>query len=366
MTKFNIHDHTHMSIEKMKSQEKVSKKGKVNLSSNELRHSKLEDFFKKFLTQDKAELFPRYPYFPDYNKSIAEMLKLNEDQLLLSAGSDDAIKIIIEAISYGTKRVVTHYPNYENYLYYAELRGIKCDIIPFNPEDFQTKLVNSFIEKTENMDPAAFILTNPNGFTGEAIDHNQIRLIAESCNKNNHLLIIDEAYSDFGHTSHRYLVDEYDNIIVIKTFSKSMGTAGMRVAITYASKPLIEYLGKWNFTNGVTGMSMESVIYSLNNKDTLKQILDDICAVRDSFILDLKHEKGIKIYESKSNFICFHVERPEELIGYLKDLNIAYKDLSKFSGFEGHLRVTIDESRIMEVIANTIKYYLDSEEYIDE
>jgi len=366
MKQFNIKDHIDPHIEELEGKDKISKKGKLNLSSNELKHSELGDFHHVFLSHINANTFSEYPYFPDYTDKIAEFLNLDREKIILTAGSDDAIKIIIEAFSKKTNTLYIQYPNYENYMYYASLRGMKCEKIGFHPGEKTINFTKKFIDILLTAKPSTVILTNPNGFTGEYLSNSELKIITETCQTHNHILIIDEAYTGFGYPSHSSFVEDYENVILVKTFSKSMGSAGLRIAKVYSSKTIIEYLKKWNGTNNVTSIALEYLLYSFNNKDIINKFIKEICDSRDNFLSIFKDKKGIKTYPSLSNFVCFKIEHAEVLAETFANNCIVFKNLSHIKGFEEHVRLTIGEKKIMNNVINLIKTHLNIEEELYE
>ncbi|MGE7307970.1 aminotransferase class I/II-fold pyridoxal phosphate-dependent enzyme, partial [Priestia megaterium] len=255
---FNIDTHIKKELITIENKKKVSKKGKLNLSSNELLHEDLLDFNNKVLGQINVDSIFNYRYFPDDIKSVANILSVPVENMILSAGSDDAIKILTESVIKTTNRLIIPYPNYENYFSYASLRGI--DIIPIEFNSMSRSKPNHTVEDIEKLlihsPPSSLVISNPNGFSGEAFTYEEMSYLCELCNKKNHLLIIDEAYSAFGDLNHIGLLEKFNNVIIIRSFSKSFGLAGIRIAAIFSTPNIIRYIAKWNSPNAISGITL--------------------------------------------------------------------------------------------------------------
>ncbi|MDZ4481527.1 aminotransferase class I/II-fold pyridoxal phosphate-dependent enzyme [Bacillus cereus] len=360
---FDINTHIRKELKNIENKKKVDKKGKLNLSSNELLHERLPGFNRGIFEKIDINSISSYRYFPDDIKFLSNIFNIPAEKVLLSAGSDDAIKVVIESVVKTTGRLIIPYPNYENYFSYAKLRGIDIIPIEFDSNESTPKhTVRDIEKKLVTTPPSSVVISNPNGFSGEAFTYEEMFYICKLSNELNHLLIIDEAYSSFGDLDHMRLLESFDNLIIIRSFSKAIGLAGLRIAAIFSSFELINYIAKWNSPNSISGFTLEFLRLYLKQPEFLLNIQQDIKQSR-SWVKEeiLKKLNFIHINESKANFILLNLGSVDESIlftNYLSKNNIIVRNLSHIKGMEGCVRMTIGSREFMNPVVSIIDNYV--------
>ena len=259
-----------------------------------------------------------------------------------------------------TKSIIICNPEYYSYRDYALLNGYKiinADVISKSKEEN----ITNYIKLLMNTSSSLVVLSNPNGVTGLNIQIEDMNNIAKICHKHNHLLIIDEAYSAFYKLDHRPLLKKYKNIIILKTFSKSHGIAGLRFATAFGQNDLISSLRKTGIENAVSSVSINYFIFLIKHEERINQIHNDILTVKKIFIDFLKCEfPQWEIYNTSTHFCTIDVKDENtalELINIFKLKNIIIKFLGHVSQLNTCIRITTSEWMYMKNVITILKDY---------
>lgn len=286
-------------------------------------------------------------------EAIAELYEVDTENIYLSNGSDDILNFSFMA--FAGNGVPAAFPeiSYGFYKVYAELYGLEYRKISLK-EDFSVNAgdycgINSFI-----------VIANPNAPTGKTISEEDIRRILES-NPDN-VVLIDEAYVDFGGESVYPLIREYKNLLVVQTFSKSRSMAGARLGFAFGDKELISDLNRIKYStnpynlNRITLVAGEAAIKENSYyMDNCKRIVD----TREYTTVQLK-KLGFEVLDSKANFIFAKSNKidGEELYKKLKENGILVRHFpdKKIRAF---IRVTIGARADMETFIEAVRKILE-------
>lgn len=352
---FNIDNFIDSNLKNINLKKKVSKQGKLNLASNELLHSKLKELNNKFKEIYQFDTINSYTFYPDKIRDFSELLGYNKENIALFAGSDDAIKIIINSIGCNSKNLIIQTPNYENYYSYAKLKGI--NIYEWNIGSKYNFYVYDCFKILREKSPSLVIISNPNGFTGKSLKSEEINYLLKECEKNGHLLIIDCAYSSFDAINYKELMNKSKNLIIINSLSKSYGLAGVRFAYIYSSIEIIKYLNYFNGINAISSLTYEIAEFYLKNKEIFNEIKEDIIRSRENLIKFIRENTTWNVIKSKSNFILIEMENKREVDKfdkYLNDNGIIARNLSNKKEFDKCIRMTVAEECIMNNVKSAI------------
>ena len=225
--------------------------------------------------------------------AIARFYGLSEDQVIVGNGSDEVLAFAFLAFG---KKIFFPDISYGFYPVFADLFGCDAEEIPLE-EDFTLDP-----EKYYGL-PGTCIIANPNAPTGLALSAEDIRGILE--HNRDQLVIIDEAYVDFGAESCVPLIDAYDNLLVIQTFSKSRALAGARIGFAMAQAPVIEDLNRIKYCFNPYNLSREAIAAAaaaMEDIETFEETRGKIMATRER-VQKAFAEKGIQTLPSVTNFI---------------------------------------------------------------
>ena len=331
----------------------------IKLNTNENPYSPSEKVIEKIesMNLEDLKLYPD-PDVSELRKVIAEYFskkideRITKEQIFVGNGSDEVLALIF--MTFFNKGDKVYYPDitYSFYPVYADLFDLKEVKIPLN-KNFEIE-----IEKYFGVD-GHIIITNPNAPTSIAL---KLEEIEEIVKKNpNQLVVVDEAYVDFGAESAVKLVNKYDNVIVVQTFSKSRSFAGMRLGYAIGSGNIIEGLNRLKFSfNSYTidRISIEAGIESFKDDDYFVKTNAKIIETREKTVKKLK-ELGFKVLNSSANFIFISHNKvfAGNLYKQLKDNGILVRYFAK-DRIDNYLRVTIGTDEEMEIFIEKLEKLL--------
>ena len=294
----------------------------------------------KSMNLEDLKLYPD-PDVTELRKVIAKYFsnKINNEiihkQVFIGNGSDEVLAFIFMTFFNAEDKV--YYPDitYSFYPVYADLFNLKEVKIPLN-DSFEIE-----IQKYFGLD-GHIIIANPNAPTSIALKLDEIEEIVK--NNPNQLIIVDEAYVDFGAESAVKLINKYDNVLVVQTFSKSRSMAGIRLGYALGCKSIIEGLNRLKFSfNSYTidRISIVAGIESFKDNEYFEKTNAKIIQTREKTSEKLK-KLGFKVLNSSANFIFISYKDvyAGDLYKQLKENGVLVRYFSK-DRIDNYLRVTI-------------------------
>ena len=226
--------------------------------------------------------------------------KITSDMIFCGNGSDEVLSFVFYAFFDNDKKVVTPEFSYSFYPVYAGYYDIQLEKVPLKAD---------FSLDTEKMldlgkTSTGMIFANPNAPTGIALSNAELKEMLDNFPKDK-VFVVDEAYADFGSESAISLLNEYQNLLVVRTFSKSISLAGMRIGFTVGNPELIKALTtvKNSFNHFPVDVICKTVAKAaLEEKDYYEKITKEIVETRDWFSMELE-KKGYFVLPSKTNFV---------------------------------------------------------------
>lgn len=304
---------------------------------------------------DQAGLLRLYsdPECKNLKASMADLYGVQPENIFLSNGSDDILNFAFMAFTGGGKAAFPEI-SYGFYKVFAQLYGVECRKIPLR-EDFS-------IDPEDYCGLGCFIvIANPNAPTGRTISTEDIEKILQTNPEN--VVVIDEAYVDFGGQSCYPLIKKYKNLLVVQTFSKSRSMAGARLGFAFADEELIADLKRIKFSTNpynVNRLTLAAGEAAINENDYYMENCRRIMATRDRTTAELE-KLGFTVIPSKANFIFAKSDKigGQELYETLKKRGILIRHFSdpKITDYN---RITIGTDDEMAVLANTIKNILEA------
>lgn len=276
-------------------------------------------------------------------QKTAETLGVRKEQVLMTNGSDEALNFAFMAFCDAAHPIVFPDITYGFYPVFAELNGIPYEKIPLKA-DFSVA-VEDYIGIGKNI-----VIANPNAPTGLALSRAEIEKIVKS-NPDN-VVIIDEAYVDFGGESCVPLIEKYDNLLVTQTFSKSRSLAGARLGMAIGNEKLIADLNTVKYSTNpynVNRMTAAAGLAVLQEKEWFESNCAEIQRVRAFAAEELK-KLGFTVLDSKTNFLFVKTDKSSgrELYEGLKARGVLVRH---FSGarIQDYVRVTVGTKAQMEI-----------------
>ncbi len=312
----------------------------------------------KLLREMKYEDFRLYPD-TDATRlaaALSKYYKVPEDQIFIGVGSDDVLAMAYLTFFNSDKPVLFPDITYSFYDVWADMFGVNYETIPLDSE-FRINLEDYYGSNHPN---GGVIIANPNAPVGiyepvEALE----KVVAENRES---VVIIDEAYIDFGGKSSLPLIDKYDNVLIVQTFSKSRAMAGMRIGFAFGSKKLIGYLKdvKFSFNSYTMNMpSQELGVAAVEDDTYFKETCAKIIATRERVKKALS-ELGFSFPDSMTNFIFAKHETVSgnEIFEALKAEHIYVRHWNA-DRISDYLRISIGTDEEMDRLLSVLKNYLE-------
>lgn len=299
-----------------------------------------------FLDANENPFNEPYNRYPDplqwkVKEKLAVIKGVKPEQVFLGNGSDEAIDLLIRAFCEPHKdNVVSINPSYGMYQVAADINAVEFVKAPLN-DDFTLNVSN--IQKAVNANTRLIMLCSPNNPTANSFDASEMLSLAQGFNG---LLVVDEAYIDFSsQPSLTKQLPQYKNLVILQTFSKAWGLAGLRLGIAYASKEIIDILNKIKYPYNVNVMTQKLALEALGDVKGKEKWVNELLLQRKYLVDKLSGLSFTqKIYPSDANFILVKVPDARKIYDYLVEKKIIIRDRSKVAMCEGCLRITVGNS----------------------
>ncbi|MFD2117082.1 histidinol-phosphate transaminase [Paenibacillus yanchengensis] len=289
------------------------------------------------------------PTCADLVQAAADFYGVSPKQTFVGNGSDEILALAFMAFFDPAKPVMFPDITYSFYKVYAKLCGLTPKLITL---DEQFKLPIDLFAGNQS----GIILPNPNAPTAELLPLSAIRTILEQ--NRDQVVVIDEAYIDFGGESAVSLINEYDNLLVIQTLSKSRALAGLRVGTAYGSEQLIEGLDRVkNSFNSYTldRLALAGAIAAYEDRSYLETTVQKVVMTRE-WTKEQLIALGFTMTDSQANFLFITHERvpAEQIFLQLREKGVLVRYF-KQPRIDNYLRVTIGTDEEMQVLVDGIR-----------
>ena len=325
----------------------------IKLNTNECPYPPAPGVQKKadLFSCEQLRLYPD-PDATDLTKCLADYYGVKEEQVFVGVGSDDVLAMAFLTFFNTDKPILFPDITYSFYDVWADLYRIPYRTIPIR-EDFSIDVEEYKIPN------GGIVIANPNAPTGLAMPLEQIRRLLDA-NKDV-IVIVDEAYIDFGGESALPLLNQYENLLVVQTFSKSRAMAGMRIGFAIGNEKVIRYLtdAKFSFNSYTMNRpSLEMGVEAVKDDAYFKEVCNKIVKTRERVKVSLK-EMGFEFPESSTNFVfARHKSIPaRQIFEALKAKGIYVRYFNK-PRIDNYLRITIGTDEEMDALLNFLKEYI--------
>ena len=304
------------------------------------------------------ELISSYPQvYPLYEK-LGRVLALDEDYLLLTAGSDAAIKNVFEVFINPSDEIIIPDPTYAMYEIYAQLYQAVLRKVPYG-KDLTFSM--SDVYKTINDKTKLIALANPNSPTGCVIDPQELEDLIKYVEEMDILLLIDEAYYPYYPHSVIEYIKTHRNLIVARTFSKAYGLASLRLGFAAANPEVISSLAKFRPIYEINGLAVLFGGLLLDHPEVISKNVIDITEGKE-FLFREMEKMGFSSYPSYANFLNIKVGQKlvTPLTDYLKTKGILIKPGYAHPALKECIKVTIGPIQQMKLVIGYIHKYIES------
>lgn len=300
---------------------------------------------------DKLRLYPE-PTCKVLVDAIAEYYGIRSSQVFAGVGSDDVLAMIFMTFFNSKKPILFPDITYSFYDVWADMLRIPFETKALD-DDFQIRKEDYYGEN------GGVVFPNPNAPTGILMPLSEIEDII--AHNRNVIVVVDEAYIDFGGESALPLIEKYDNLLVVQTFSKSRSLAGMRLGFAMGNEKLIRYINdvKYSFNSYTLNQTALVLgVQAIRDREYFEETCAKVIATREWTKCELK-KLGFSFGDSMSNFIFATHERvpAKEIFEALREHNIFVRYFSK-PRISNYLRISIGTQQEMERLTAFLAVFL--------
>ena len=295
----------------------------LRLDANESYLSLSDELLCKVTKAVKEASFNRYPdpYAVKLCNAFADYYDIDADLVTAGNGSDELIGLITGALLQKGEKILTLKPDFSMYRFYGDI--YENPVLVLEKNDDLTVDVEKLIETANNEDVKMLIFSNPCNPTSLGISKDEVRDIIKNVNA---LVVLDEAYMDFWDESLLSEVNDYSNLIILKTCSKAIGMAALRVGFAVANKTITNALKAVKSPYNVNSISQEIAATVLSDKDFLKKCEAKLIASANYLKEEIKKFTCFeKVYDSKTNFVYIKTDKAKEIYEELLKRGIAVR-----------------------------------------
>lgn len=279
--------------------------------------------------------------------SLSNWTKLASNQILVTAGSDSAIKQIFETYLDEGDSVVALDPSWRMYAVYAS--AYRAQLVPVAHNNEFSHSLEQLCHQIRETRPKLVVLANPNQPTGAQFSESALQQILESLAGSHTILVVDEAYHMFSEVSGVGLISQSDRTIVVRTFSKAFGLAGLRVGYCLASQPRIADLQLLRPVTDSNSIALKAATYSLRHLDWVEKRVSSIIEGRE-FLYQALVNCGARTFPSATNFVlvaCSSREEAGSLVQKCRARGFAIKGPLDFGNNFHFVRVSCGSVEVM-------------------
>jgi histidinol-phosphate aminotransferase len=297
-----------------------------------------------FLDANESPYDTGYNRYPDplqhaLKAKISELKGVAPEHIFLGNGSDEAIDLLMRIFCEpGEDHILILPPTYGMYKVSADIANVAVREVPLQSGRFQPD-VPAILAKA-NAHSKLLFLCSPNNPTGNSFSPQLVRTLLEGFSG---IVVIDEAYIDFSaQASATQWLGEYPNLVVMQTFSKAWGLAGIRLGMAFASEEIIGYFNKVKPPYNINQLTQEAALKALEDKVSQERQVQQVLGQR---ALLQQYLGGLpfvqRIYPSDANFLLVKMEDAHGVYDYLVQQGIIVRDRSRVTLCEGCLRITV-------------------------
>jgi len=272
----------------------------------------------------------------DLIKAISKFSKISNSMIGVGNGSDQILDLILSNFASKKTKVLTSNPTFGFFEERCKLYSIPLIAIPFS-DDMKLD-IDEFTKQSKNAD--ILYLDSPNNPTGFQFPKNELQKLVKSFKG---LVIIDEAYGEFGDYTLSSMVKTQENLIVVQTLSKSFGLAGLRLGYFIANKKFTEvFMSVLQYPYPLSTITIESGISALEKLNLMQNAVENIKTERKRIIENLRKYDAFDVFDSKANFVLFDAHGSyKRIYSALAEQGISIRKLGKIGNHDGCLRVSI-------------------------
>jgi histidinol-phosphate aminotransferase len=325
----------------------------IKLDQNENPYGFSESLKEKFWQRIKALDWGRYPDFQmeGLTAKIADFMQLPAENVVAGNGSNSLIQALLTVVLAPRDRLIVPEPTFTLYGLTGKMLGAEVVTCPLHPENFSLPLPE-ILQAAHAPNAKLLVLCTPNNPTGNSFPLQQIEILLKEFSG---LVVIDEAYQEFSRQDAKPLLCTHENLVILRTFSKAMSLAGMRVGYLLAAPEICAEVKKARLPYSINLFSEVAATLALEEVHVLKKTVETILTQRDDLWQALRAFSCLKVYPSDANFFLVRAQNGAALFQHLLQDGILVRDVSGYPGLENCLRISVGRQEENKKLLGSLK-----------
>lgn len=277
-----------------------------------------DNFINKVLSSKPKSFFSTYPEISSLYEKLSNFNNVSTNQILITSGIDGSIKNLFSVLLNEDDNIGVFSPTYLMYKVYSSIYKVNCFQIGYS-EDY--KINQSELEKFFTLNPKILFVPNPNQPIESSLSLSELKDLAIKCKTYGCFLVIDEAYYHLGSDTGISLIKDFDNVIILRTFSKAFGVPSIRTGYTVSSEENMDIISKMRPAHEMNSVSIAIAEYLLDNIDQVMNYCEKIKTSRNLILKDLK-DLDLNVRGQHGNYILITFKSQEiakNLVKFLKE-----------------------------------------------
>ncbi|HEV2176756.1 MAG TPA: histidinol-phosphate transaminase [Terriglobia bacterium] len=283
-----------------------------------------------------APWLSRYPDYEEGRAILARHFRVKPDELTLTNGVDDAIKLICDTFVEPGDRLLAPQPTFPMYEFFHRLAGGRVSLIRY---DAEWQLPAAKVVTALRRRPRWLALANPNNPTGGLVSKKDLRTLLEAAPRT--LILVDEAYFDFSGSTVLPWINRFPNLVVARTFSKAYGLAGLRLGLLFANRALTSLMRRAHAVFPVNALALACAVKAVRHQGSVRRYAEMVKANR-AYLSRRLEAMGVHCAPSAANFVFARLgERAPELARRLRAQGILVRDWTNDAQLRPYWRITV-------------------------
>ena len=296
---------------------------------------KVKKALKRFIDSDRLQVYPEYG---DLEEKIAQYAGVNSEEVMVTNGGDQGIDIICRAFLNEGDKVIIPFPEFAMHYQSAGVQGAEI-LEPRYKKEGKLPL-DEILELMNDREVKLIIFSNPNNPTGIFTPVEDVERILKKAKERDIALLHDEAYFEFSGITAKDLIENYDNLYIIRTFAKAFGLVASRAGYVISKEENIQELKKIRGPYDVNMFAKTAILAALEDKKYMEDYVREVMEKSKPKLESFFREKEIFFYPSKANFLLLKISHPDKIIEDLKSKGILVRPKSAPDGQKA-IRVSI-------------------------
>ena len=324
----------------------------VKLNQNESPFDVPEDLKNEILADVRRRPWFRYPQpmEMDLVEALADFAGWRPDALIVCNGSNTLVQLVLAVSARPGAPVVIPSPSFSLYGLYAGFFGGR--VVPVDLRADFTFDLPGIRAAVRRESPNMVIFGSPNNPTGCVVSNADLKALLGETDA---LVMVDEAYAEFSDETARDLIGEFPNLIVLKTFSKALGAAGIRIGYLMAHPEIAREVLKAKVPFDVNVFSHSAALHILKHDDLIRERVGMIREERERVFAALRNIDGVRPWPSHANFILFETGNPVGVFDGLIERGVLIRNVTSYPMLQNALRVSIGRAEENTLFLNALE-----------